>query len=104
MTTPLELSILILLRLIDARSTVFRTAIASAPDLDVQSSPWPHEPADVEYHATKGHSWRLSLSAADAHPPVSPSPPTTMSLKCLTETLAESPGLQAGDECTSGLL
>ena len=24
---------------------------------------WPHEPAAVDYHATEGRSWRLSLSA-----------------------------------------
>ena len=24
---------------------------------------WPHEPSDVDYHATEGRSWRLSLSA-----------------------------------------
>ncbi|MEU6667072.1 maleylpyruvate isomerase family mycothiol-dependent enzyme [Streptomyces sp. NPDC046727] len=27
---------------------------------------WPHEPAAVEFHATEGHSWRLSLSADGA--------------------------------------
>lgn len=27
-------------------------------------SAWPHEPAAVDYHATEGRSWRLSLSAA----------------------------------------
>lgn len=31
------------------------------------TDPWPHEPAAVEYHATDGGSWRLSLSAAGAH-------------------------------------
>ncbi|MEU9155597.1 maleylpyruvate isomerase N-terminal domain-containing protein [Streptomyces sp. NPDC048417] len=27
---------------------------------------WPHEPAAVDYHATEGRSWRLSLSADGA--------------------------------------
>lgn len=26
-------------------------------------SPWPHEPCAVEYHASEGRSWHLSLSA-----------------------------------------
>ncbi|MGW6399321.1 maleylpyruvate isomerase family mycothiol-dependent enzyme [Streptomyces sp. NPDC055134] len=30
------------------------------------TSPWPHEPAAVELHATEGRSWRLSLSADGA--------------------------------------
>ncbi|GHG86003.1 maleylpyruvate isomerase family mycothiol-dependent enzyme [Streptomyces lanatus] len=30
-------------------------------------SPWPHEPAVIDFHATEGHSWRLSLSAEGAH-------------------------------------
>lgn len=30
------------------------------------TDPWPHEPAAVEYHATEGRSWRLSLSADGA--------------------------------------
>ncbi|MEU4424847.1 maleylpyruvate isomerase family mycothiol-dependent enzyme [Actinoplanes sp. NPDC024001] len=30
------------------------------------TSPWPHEPATVDYHATEGRSWRLSLSADGA--------------------------------------
>lgn len=29
-------------------------------------SPWPHDPAVVDYHATEGHSWRLTLSADGA--------------------------------------
>ncbi|WP_433307360.1 maleylpyruvate isomerase family mycothiol-dependent enzyme [Actinoplanes sp. CA-030573] len=28
--------------------------------------PWPHEPADVDYHATEGRSWRLRLSGDGA--------------------------------------
>ncbi|MFF6981881.1 maleylpyruvate isomerase N-terminal domain-containing protein [Streptomyces sp. NPDC008343] len=27
---------------------------------------WPHEPTVVDYHATEGHSWRLTLSADGA--------------------------------------
>ncbi|MGW2637312.1 maleylpyruvate isomerase family mycothiol-dependent enzyme [Streptomyces sp. NPDC001348] len=30
------------------------------------TSPWPHEPAVVDYHATEGRSWRLWLSADGA--------------------------------------
>lgn len=30
------------------------------------TSPWPHEPAVVDYHATEGRSWRLWLSAEGA--------------------------------------
>ncbi|MEU7526087.1 maleylpyruvate isomerase N-terminal domain-containing protein [Saccharothrix sp. NPDC042600] len=30
------------------------------------TSPWPHEPAVVDYHTTEGPSWRLWLSAAGA--------------------------------------
>ncbi|ROP35886.1 maleylpyruvate isomerase family mycothiol-dependent enzyme [Saccharothrix texasensis] len=30
------------------------------------TSPWPHEPAVVDYHATEGRSWRLLLSADGA--------------------------------------
>jgi uncharacterized protein (TIGR03083 family) len=30
------------------------------------TSPWPHEPAIVDYHATEGRSWRLWLSADGA--------------------------------------
>lgn len=30
------------------------------------TSPWPHEPAAVDYHATEGPSWRLWLSADGA--------------------------------------
>ncbi|MFF1546379.1 hypothetical protein [Streptomyces sp. NPDC058291] len=30
------------------------------------TAPWPHEPAEVEYHAVEGRSWRLSLSADGA--------------------------------------
>jgi len=30
------------------------------------TSPWPHRPATVDYHATEGRSWRLALSADGA--------------------------------------
>ncbi len=30
------------------------------------TSPWPHEPAVIDYHATEGTSWRLRLSANGA--------------------------------------
>ncbi|KJS56383.1 maleylpyruvate isomerase family mycothiol-dependent enzyme [Streptomyces rubellomurinus] len=30
------------------------------------SSPWPHEPAVVEYHVSEGRSWRVTLSADGA--------------------------------------
>ncbi|MGW4561274.1 maleylpyruvate isomerase family mycothiol-dependent enzyme [Streptomyces sp. NPDC004561] len=30
------------------------------------ASPWPHKPAAVDFHATEGRSWRLSLSADGA--------------------------------------
>ncbi|MDO0913196.1 maleylpyruvate isomerase N-terminal domain-containing protein [Streptomyces sp. DT2A-34] len=30
------------------------------------TSAWPHKPAAVDFHATEGHSWRLSLSADGA--------------------------------------
>jgi uncharacterized protein (TIGR03083 family) len=30
------------------------------------TAPWPHQPAAVDYHATEGRSWRLSLSADGA--------------------------------------
>jgi uncharacterized protein (TIGR03083 family) len=30
------------------------------------TSPWPHEPAVLDYHATEGRSWRLHLSAVGA--------------------------------------
>lgn len=34
------------------------------------TSPWPHEPAVVDYHATEGRSWRLRLSAGGARPAI----------------------------------
>lgn len=40
------------------------------------TSPWPHEPAAVAYHATEGRSWRLSLSADGARATRIPSPGT----------------------------
>ena len=30
------------------------------------TSPWPHEPTTVDYHATEGRSWRVQLSAEGA--------------------------------------
>lgn len=30
------------------------------------TQPWPHEPATVDYHATEGRSWRVTLSADGA--------------------------------------
>ena len=30
------------------------------------TSPWPHPPAVLDYHATEGQSWRLHLSAEGA--------------------------------------
>lgn len=30
------------------------------------TSPWPHEPTTVDYHATEGRSWRIQLSAQGA--------------------------------------
>ncbi|MFJ2157240.1 maleylpyruvate isomerase family mycothiol-dependent enzyme [Streptomyces sp. NPDC087856] len=30
------------------------------------TDPWPHEPATVDYHATEGRSWRLTLSGDGA--------------------------------------
>ena len=30
------------------------------------TAPWPHQPSAVDYHATEGRSWRLSLSADGA--------------------------------------
>ncbi|WP_406131223.1 maleylpyruvate isomerase family mycothiol-dependent enzyme [Streptomyces sp. NBC_00989] len=38
------------------------------------TDPWPHEPAAVEYHATEGRSWRLSLSADGARVTELPAP------------------------------
>ncbi|WP_328884916.1 maleylpyruvate isomerase family mycothiol-dependent enzyme [Streptomyces sp. NBC_00316] len=37
---------------------------------------WPHEPAAVEYHATEGRSWRLSLSADGGRTTRLPTPGT----------------------------
>lgn len=38
------------------------------------TSPWPHEPAVVDYHATEGRSWRLRLSADGARTVQLPAP------------------------------
>jgi uncharacterized protein (TIGR03083 family) len=40
------------------------------------TSPWPHEPASVDYHATEGRSWRLWLSADGARFARIPAPGT----------------------------
>ncbi|WP_066376536.1 maleylpyruvate isomerase family mycothiol-dependent enzyme [Herbidospora mongoliensis] len=40
------------------------------------TAPWPHEPAAVDYHATEGRSWRLSLSAEGARITRLPTPGT----------------------------
>ena len=40
------------------------------------TSAWPHEPAAVDYHATEGRSWRLSLSADGARIARLPTPGT----------------------------
>jgi uncharacterized protein (TIGR03083 family) len=37
-------------------------------------SPWPHEPAVVDYHASEGRSWRLRLSADGARVAADPTP------------------------------
>lgn len=41
------------------------------------TSPWPYEPAVLEYHATEGRSWRLRLSADGIRVARVPSPATT---------------------------
>ncbi len=38
------------------------------------TDPWPHEPCTVDYEATEGRSWRLSLSRTAHEPPPSPRP------------------------------
>ena len=40
------------------------------------TSPWPHEPAAVDFHATEGRSWRLSLSGDGARSTRLPTPGT----------------------------
>jgi uncharacterized protein (TIGR03083 family) len=40
------------------------------------TSAWPHEPAAVDYHATEGRSWRLTLSADGARTARLPDPGT----------------------------
>jgi hypothetical protein len=40
------------------------------------TSAWPHKPATIDFHATEGHSWRLSLSADGARVPRLPAPGT----------------------------
>ncbi|MFF9673345.1 maleylpyruvate isomerase family mycothiol-dependent enzyme [Streptomyces eurythermus] len=40
------------------------------------TSAWPHEPAAVDYHATEGRSWRLTLSADGARTARLPGPGT----------------------------
>ena len=38
------------------------------------TSPWPHEPAVVDYHASEGRTWRLWLSADGARVAADPTP------------------------------
>jgi MDMPI C-terminal domain len=38
------------------------------------TTPWPHEAAAVDFHATEGRSWRLSLSAEGARTTRLPAP------------------------------
>jgi hypothetical protein len=40
---------------------------------------WPHKPAAVDYHATEGRSWRLSLAADGARNTRLPTPGTAPS-------------------------
>lgn len=40
------------------------------------TSPWPHQPAAVDFHTTEGRSWRLSLSADGARATGLPAPAT----------------------------
>lgn len=40
------------------------------------TSPWPHKPAAVDFHATEGRSWRLSVSADGARITRLPTPGT----------------------------
>ncbi|MEW2414254.1 maleylpyruvate isomerase family mycothiol-dependent enzyme [Streptomyces sp. NPDC046866] len=46
------------------------------------TSAWPHKPAVIDFHATEGRSWRLSLSAAGARtvrlPGTAPAPDGTV--------------------------
>lgn len=41
------------------------------------TDPWPHEAAVIDFHATEGRSWRLSLSAAGTRTTRLPAPGTT---------------------------
>ncbi|MEU4066262.1 maleylpyruvate isomerase N-terminal domain-containing protein [Streptomyces wedmorensis] len=38
------------------------------------TTPWPHKPGPIDFHATEGHSWRLSLDADGARPTRIPTP------------------------------
>lgn len=38
------------------------------------TSAWPHEPAALDFHATEGRSWRVTLDGAGARSTVSPCP------------------------------
>ncbi|MFD7066278.1 maleylpyruvate isomerase N-terminal domain-containing protein [Streptomyces sp. NPDC059913] len=40
------------------------------------ASAWPHQPAAIDFHASEGHSWRLSLSADGARSARLPRPGT----------------------------
>ncbi len=55
----------------DAQPLPAQVAIDGIEDFQVTcvatATPWPHEPVIVDYHATEGRSWRLTLSAAGAH-------------------------------------
>jgi uncharacterized protein (TIGR03083 family) len=42
------------------------------------TAPWPHEAAAVDFHATEGRSWRLSLSAGGARTTRLSTPGTTL--------------------------
>ncbi|MEV6508545.1 maleylpyruvate isomerase family mycothiol-dependent enzyme [Streptomyces sp. NPDC051642] len=53
------------------------------------TDPWPHEPAAVEYHATEGRSWRLSLAADGAR---------------VTELLAPATGTGTGEDAAGATL
>ncbi|MFJ3894998.1 MULTISPECIES: maleylpyruvate isomerase family mycothiol-dependent enzyme [unclassified Streptomyces] len=61
----------------------FLSTCCAGPD------PWPHAPAVVDYHATEGRSWRLTLSADGAH---------------ATRVPADAPGADASLRGTAGEL
>jgi len=53
------------------------------------TSAWPHEPATLDFHATEGRSWRLTLSAEGARAARLPAPPTTSPTASATATAGE---------------